>query len=578
VNLQTDRTINRRNLLPGNTFDYTANSSNINHNKQKKISAILDQKIDSSSSIRFTPQLTIQNNIANSASTYQSINDQQVKLNEGSTNLMSQSNAVNFNGNLLYRKKFKKRGRTISSNTSLAYNDSKQDGNLTTINRFYNAGIPLPDSITKQINNRDAITNNIGGNIIYTEGIGLKSLLEFNTFYNISTGESKRNTFDFNNANGKYDQVNNLLSNHFRSVYTYGGGGLNFRSNFKKLSLTTGASLQVASLESVNKTNSNTIRQTFTDLLPMLSVQFKLKPSVSLGINYNTSTNQPSTQQLQPVADVSDPLNTYTGNPNLRRSYTQSLAINFSSFNMYTQRNVFSFLSYSRINNAFVNSDKILPNGSRITMPVNADGNSFLVGNFNAGFPLKKLKSRLDIGLSGSSFRNISFINDQKNVIDNISLTPNIGYQFSLDTTLEIHLTARVNINQAKYSLQPQLNNRFFQQVYGLDITNFLPKGFVLNNTLDYTINTGRADGFNTSVPFWNISLAKSFLKHKKGELKFTVLDVLNQNIGINRTANQNFIQDTRYNVLQRYFLLSFSYRLNRSSGGNSPNIVIRSF
>jgi hypothetical protein len=578
VNLQTDRTINRRNLLPGNTFDYTANSSNINHNKQKKISAILDQKIDSSSSIRFTPQLTIQNNIANSASTYQSINDQQVKLNEGSTNLISQSNAVNFNGNLLYRKKFKKRGRTISSNTSLAFNDSKQDGNLTTINRFYNAGIPLPDSITKQINNRDARTNNIGGNIIYTEGIGLKSLLEFSTFYNISTGESKRNTFDFNNGNGKYDQVNNLLSNHFRSVYTYGGGGLNFRSNFKKLSLTTGASLQVASLESVNKTNSNTIRQTFTDVLPMLSVQFKLKPSVSLGINYNTSTNQPSTQQLQPVADISDPLNTYTGNPNLRRSYTQSLAINFSSFNMYTQRNVFSFLSYSRINNAFVNSDRILPNGSRITMPVNADGNSFLVGNFNAGFPLKKLKSRVDIGLSGSSFRNISFINDQRNIIDNISLTPNIGYQFSLDTTLEIHLTARVNINQANYSLQPQLNNRFFQQVYGLDITNFLPKGFVLNNTLDYTINSGRADGFNTSVPFWNISLAKSFLKYKKGELKFTVLDVLNQNIGINRTANQNFIQDTRYNVLQRYFLLSFSYRLNRSSGGNSPNIIMRSF
>ena len=147
-----------------------------------------------------------------------------------------------------------------------------------------------------------------------------------------------------------------------------------------------------------------------------------------------------------------------------------------------------------------------------------------------------------------------------------------------MDTTLEIHLTARVNINQAKYSLQPQLNNLFFQQVYGLDITNFLPKGFVLNNTLDYTINTGRADGFNTKVPFWNISLAKSFLKQKRGEIKFTVLDVLNKKIGDNRTANQNFIQDTRYNVLQRYFLLSFSYRLNRSSGGNAPNIVIRSF
>lgn len=71
----------------------------------------------------------------------------------------------------------------------------------------------------------------------------------------------------------------------------------------------------------------------------------------------------------------------------------------------------------------------------------------------------------------------------------------------------------------------------------------------------------------------------QSFLKYKKGEFKLSVFDLLNQNQGINRTANQNFIQDTRYNVLQRYFMLSFSYRLNRSGAGNSgARVMIRTF
>jgi hypothetical protein len=281
---------------------------------------------------------------------------------------------------------------------------------------------------------------------------------------------------------------------------------------------------------------------------------------------------------VQPVADISDPLNTYTGNPNLKRSYTQSLALNISSFNMYTQRNIFSFFSYSRVNNAFSNADKVLPNGSRITMPVNADGNYFMMGNISAGFPLKRLKSRVDIGISANNFRNISFINDAKNAIDNYSITPNIGYQFNLDSVMDIHLTVKMNFNKAQYSLQPMLNNKFLQTVYGIDVTNYLPGGLIMNNLFDYTVNSGRSDGFNISIPFWNISLAKSFLKYKKGELKFSVMDLLNKNQGVNRTANQNFIQDTRYNVLQRYFMLSFSYRLNKSGNPNGgAKFMIRS-
>jgi hypothetical protein len=569
VNLVTDRDINRKNVLPGNNFDYVSKSSNAKHNQQQRVNAILDQKIDSFTSVRFTPQLAFQKNANRAISNYVSTNDKGLKINEGSSNSSSVSDAVNFNSNLLFRHKFKKKGRTISSTTSLAYNSSKQDGNLKTTNRFYIAGIPLPDSIVNQTNLRDATTRSIGTNLVYTEPIGLKSLLEVNGFYNTNNGESKRDTYDYNGSSGKFDIKNTALSNDFRNIYNYGGGGASIRANFKKFSLTAGTNIQFSELESINNTNGFVINQKFTDLLPLVNVQYKRKNTSSIGFNYNTSTTQPSTFQLQPVADISDPLNTYIGNPNLKRSYSHNLSLNMSSIDIYTQNNLFAFISYNQVNDAIVTSDEIKQNGARVSTPVNANGNFILVGNVSAGFPVKKIKSRVDIGLGANVSRTMSFVNGDPNAIDNYSITPNFGYQFVLDTSFDISLSARINFNTAKYSLQPQLNNQFLQQVYGIDVTNYFLGGFVLNNNLDVTINSGRSDGFNATVPLWNVSLAKSFLKYKRGEFKLSVFDLLNQNQGINRTANQNFIQDTRYNVLQRYFMLSFSYRLNRSAAGN---------
>lgn len=292
----------------------------------------------------------------------------------------------------------------------------------------------------------------------------------------------------------------------------------------------------------------------------------------------NTSTTQPSTAQLQPIADVSDPLNTYTGNPNLKRSYTQNLNLNFFSTNIYTQRNLFAFISATKINNAIVNSDMIQPNGARLSMPVNADGQYFVFGSVSAGFPIKKIKSRIDIGINTNYSRNIAFLNGDRNNIGNLGIGPSLGYSFAKDGLMDINATARLSISKATYTLQPRLNTNYLQQTYNVEMNNYLPLGLMMNNSFNYIINSGRADGFNTKVPFWNASLAKAFMKNKRAEIKLTVFDLLNKNVGINRTANQNYIEDTRYNVLQRYFLLSFTFRLNKSAAGGGVRIITRTF
>jgi hypothetical protein len=577
IDLRTNRSTVRQNLLPGNNFDYYSNSSNARNSKQQRVNMSFDSKIDSFTSIKFTPQFTTQQIDSRSTSSYLSQDAKGIKLNDGITDSRTHSDAFNFGGNALFRHRFKKNGRTISSTISLAYNDSRQSGNLFTRNTYYTGIVNPKDSITNQQNRREAVARSFGGNLVYTEPMGKRSLLEFSGFYNTSVGDSKRMTWDYGKTTGKYDQLNAAQSNDFKSDYTYAGGSFNYRTNQPKYTLTLGTSLQSATLNSINNTNGNTIRQKFTDWLPNAMLQYRLNSTRSLTFNYSTSTQQPNTTQLQPVVDVTDPLNVSTGNPNLKRSYTQNLSLNYFSTNIYTQRNFFAFIAATKTDNAIVNSDVVLANGSRTSMPVNANGIYTVFANVNAGFPVKKLKSRIDLGLGANILHNISFLNGAQNGIDNIGIGPNIGINYSSENLIDLNLTGRLNISQAKYSLQPQLNSNYLQQVYGLNMINYLPGGLVLNNTFNYTINSGRADGFNTSIPFWNASLGKSFMKNKRAEVKLSVFDLLNQNQGVSRNANQNYIEDTRYNVLQRYFLLSFTFSLNKAgSNANGPNVVVR--
>jgi Tfp pilus assembly pilus retraction ATPase PilT len=85
-----------------------------------------------------------------------------------------------------------------------------------------------------------------------------------------------------------------------------------------------------------------------------------------------------------------------------------------------------------------------------------------------------------------------------------------------------------------------------------------------LGSDFDYTYNSGRAAGYNTSVPLWNASVSKLLFKKQNGELKFSIYDLLNQNVAVTRTVTNNSIQDVQSNVLQRYFSITFTYNLRK--------------
>ena len=568
-----------QNLTPGNAFNRESKSNSIAGNKQQNFVSTIDYKVSDNFSFRFTPSLGLQQTTNYSEDSTKTFLTNGNLLNSNTTIASSASDAVNAASTLLLRKKFAKKGRTLSSTITQSFNRSNSTGNQFTEQLSYINNKLSNDSILDQQNTRKGENSSYSANLIYTEPLGKKSLLEFNTYLSKSIGSSSRRIFDRNDATDNYDLLNTRLTNEFNSEYTYSGGGMSYRSNQKKYNFSTGFSLQKAVLDGENISAKTKISQSFQDILPNATFRYNFSQTKNLNVDYRTSTNQPSITQLQPVLDQSNINRQSIGNPDLKRSYVHNLNIRFFSSKILAGKSFFSTLNASTTNNSIVNYDSVLPNRTILTRPVNVDGAYRINGSVNYGFGIKKLKSRLSFGLNAGLNNNISYANGLLNTIVTKSTGPSMSYAYIVDDVIDINLTARYSFSQTSNEVNPTLNTNFLTKVFGADMTNYLPLNIVLNQSFNYAINTGRAEGFNTAIPIWNASFSKFFLKNKRAEIKMSAFDLLNKNIGINRNVSQNQIVDRSYNVISQYFLLTFTYSLQKSGlggGARAGGIMIR--
>ncbi len=571
-----------QNLTPGNLFNRSSYSNNTTRNQQLRIGMTIDNKVSESFSYKYTPSISSQHNTSGGISNTLTMLPDGTLTNASTTNSSSLTDAFNVSNTLLLRKKLVKKGRTISSTITQGYNNSLSNGSQYTDQLFYTLGVKTKDSLLDQQNKRSGLTQTYSANLVYTEPLGKKSLLELNTFMNINIGATSKKVYDKNSTNNSYDLLNTRLTNEYSSEYTYSGAGMNYRFNDRKYNFSTGVSLQDAYLNGENTSANTKIKHDFKDILPSANFVYNFSQTQNLRFNYRTSTNQPSLTQLQPVLDQSNINNQTIGNPDLKRSYTNNFNLSYFSSKILSQRNFFALLNAQVINNSIVNYDSVLPSRVILSKPVNVNGAYRINGTMNYGFGVKQIYSRFNFGINGSISNNISYSNGLLNTTLIKSAGPSFTYTYSLDEVMDVNLTARHTYSNTNNALNAALNTNYLTRVYGADITNYLPLGLVLNQSLNYTINEGRAAGYNTAVPIWNGSISKFFMKNKRAELKISAFDILNRNVGVSRNVSQNQIVDQSYNVINQYFLIGFTYSLQKSGltrnngGGGAPRMTIR--
>jgi len=193
--------------------------------------------------------------------------------------------------------------------------------------------------------------------------------------------------------------------------------------------------------------------------------------------------------------------------------------------------------------------------------------------------PLKFIKSNLNWNAGISYAKTPGLINNVSNISK--ALTYNLGAVLSSNISQYVDFTVSysANINKVKNSIQPELNNNYFMQSAGLQANLLSKQGWFLQNDITNQYYRGLTDGFNQNYWLWNAAIGKKFLKDQNGEIKLSVFDLLKQNRSITRNITETYIEDVQNQVLQQYFMLTFTYKLKnfgkaapRVSGNRNPD------
>jgi len=563
-----ESTIQREYFLPDSSYFYNQQSTSDHINDGHRLNLTADIQLDSFHSIKITSSAGYQKTRKNEYRDYQTLSGDLQLANEGFSDNRSSGSGRNFRNDLLFRKKFPRQGRTLSLSLQTSFNSSESEGSLLSVNHFYNRGVSLPeyDSINQQ-NTTSGSLNSYNARAVYTEPLFRHSLLELSVSRSNTSSTSDKTTYDYNRQNGKFDQLNEQLTNNFENTYAYTNAGLRLRSQYKKLSLAAGLNWQQAALEGkvIAGTQDSVIRETFTNLLPSFRFKYDFSRYRHLSINYAAITTQPEIAQLQPVPDISDPLNIREGNPDLQPELTHAVQLRYIAVDPFRNKHLFAFFNLRQTRHKIVDYDIVDSLGVKRTRPVNVDGIYNMTGNIHWGLPLRPLNGTVNFSSNIGYSKTKQFINTVPNTIRTFTAGPAVRFDLSPSDKLDLSLGAGMNYNSSTYSLQAAYNTRYFSQQYDADINWQLPANFYLSTSFSYTVNNQRAEGFDTAVPLWTASFSRQFLRFNRGELKLSVFDILDRNLSISRTSNQNYVEDSRVNNLQRFFQLSFTYSLSKT-------------
>ncbi len=465
-----------------------------------------------------------------------------------------------------------------------AYNNIETDRTtLNYINNYANGSTKIDTANRISNTIRDSKSNSI--NLSYTEPAGSKGQVEIKYNYTRSLNNSDQNTLIYSLASKQYNIIDSVQSNEFKNSITSRRAGVTYRMQVNKLwNYNLGLAVQQVELVSNNLSKNRLINQSFTNFIPSAFLQYRKDRNNNFRLSYYGNNRMPDVNQLQDVINNNNLLNISRGNPALKQEFSNNLNIRYTKINRATSSNFIV-----RLNAAFVQnkiSDAITINSSRSNIvvddivlqplaryskPVNVDGVYNLNGYINFGFPLKRQGANLNLATNLSHNRNVNLINDVRGYTSNYSVGEKVSLTLSLKDHFDMNFASNSSYNMARYSLKPGQNGNYFRQTFSVEPKFYTTSGWIVESDFDYTMTKGYAAGYNQSLPLWNASLAKQFLKKKQGELKLSVFDVLNQNNSFSRTIEQNYIEDVQSTVLRRYFLLTFSYNL-RQFGGKRNN------
>ncbi len=560
---------NSQNILSNDTINYSNDYQKFtNRILRNRMNGTYEVQFDSSTSMKITADGGNDHKITSSADSSESLTNDQ-RVNTSLRNLSTVGDKSTVNSNILLRKKFKKKGRTLSFNLKENYSDNTTTGFLHSVIDTFKNNIYAGRSITDQYKTFNSRNVLIDTKLTYTEPLSKTSSLIFNYGVLVDNSNSERNSFNKTDE-GKYTLVDSIYSNHYQFNVFTNRGGVAFNYTKKKIRFNIGNNVGFTNFSQTDVHTDLTTKRNFVDLYPQASFTYSFSQMRRLYLSYNGNTKQPSIQQIQPVATNDDPLNITIGNPNLKPEYDNRINLNFNDFKVLTSRSVFLGANYSFVQNSIVSSTSFDAFGKRVNQYVNLNGNRSLNGYIYYGLKLKKLDLNINFNGNINNSRNVSIVNSQLNTTKSGNYTGGINFYKEKEKKYSISLQASATYTNSTSSIQLATKTQYWTYEVQPNFDIYLPANLQVHADGDYNIRPKTAVFAANNAFILNAWIGKKFMKNDALIIKVSGNDILNQNIGFQRQVNSNFITQNTYGTISRFFLLSAVWNFTKA-GTTAP-------
>lgn len=562
----------RQNFLPNNFYTTESRTTTRNQSFNHNLNTSFEFKIDSTFSVWFEPKFAYNKTQSNRIFDEISTDESGQLLNESIGNSRSETNKQTFSSTLGFYKSFKNKSSIdFDLRNNNTYN--KSDAFDLSDTRFYQSG--QADEIRNQnLQDRDRSDN-------YEIELGYDFMVSDSAYFNLNVeyvnnqSSNDRFAYDFDPITGEYTAANQLLSAEMSSKYDNINPSIGYRLNKKRFYASVYAGAQFISQKYQGQYISNKYQENQNLTLPSLHANFNLrfKKSGSIYFNYNYTHTMPNAQQILPIENLANPLSIFVGNPDLKPTLTHGVYIGINNYNFQnkTGYNIYAGINY---NERSIASYRTLDQDFVSTTTYqNVDGNyaAWAGFNLNKSYTSGVHKFRVGLGLGSSYGYNQGFIESEKYISKNLSLTPRVNFNWDYTDVISINPSYNLRFQQTNYENYRIEKTDNVIHTFRLALTSYWPKKLTFGNDFSYTYNSNISDGFKKDFFLWNTSLAYSFYKDQLS-FKVKVYDVLDQNTGDRRTVTDTFISDVQNDVLKRYVMFSLAYKLDHFGGkGKRP-------
>ncbi|WP_413670499.1 outer membrane beta-barrel protein [Mucilaginibacter sp. Mucisp86] len=523
------------------------------------VSGLVEWKPDTIQNLRYNPSLNYNSNSNTSASSGSTSNNFDMPVNQSVSSSFGSGHSTQFNQSFYFHKRSKNKSKesfTISHNLSISPNHNSNFNNNDVVN------YQRPD-LSDSLHRLSVRTSkNASGNLdfSYRFPVTKKLIVDVTTsgIYNKTSDQ----VFTYDRKTGLDSLISNQSSDLKRDQWTENiKPGITYQLN-KKTQIIAGLNTQWQQID--NNFVTSRLAQNYFFLLPTVRVE-----AYGVSLSYERRVNQPNISSLQPITIIYSPLYSYTGNPNLVPGISNTYYINFFKYFNDSQLGIYSYGNISSQKNMAVAQQTIRSDGAQTNTTVNRDGRpsyNFSLGVFKRFKKMKDWQLGSSTNFYGNYYQNLNLLNNVEGWQNTVSYGVHENINVNWKDVIDLNTGVGFNQSNTKYNYDDFRNVKVGTYNISNSLVVRFPKKIIWETKQDFNYNSQVAAGFKKGVNVVSSSLALQMLKKDRGELKFSVYDIFNQNVSVYRYINNNSVSDVQNNTLKRYFLVTYSIKFNKLS------------